>query len=204
MASDSFRRCSNRRRFTVPVTITWPASMAVTFVMGTNMRRRGGTSTTSPVRRGGLSDTQNDDGITHLSDLIARGRTAQACRRPKRGWCSPSWGSATVVAERSCRVDAERIGKGRCDVRRFLRHRPACPPPAPMWCGWVWPLSRSVADDRAARPSWPLRFGDASSEVASRGVVMALGGVRSVLDQAGDPATVIRVSSWLHFNVIPR
>ena len=55
MASDSFRRCSNRRRFTVPVTITWPASMAVTFVMGTKMRRRGGTSTTSPVRRGGLS-----------------------------------------------------------------------------------------------------------------------------------------------------
>ena len=47
-------RCSNRRRFTVPVTMTCPVSMAVTFVIGTKMRRRGCTSTTRPVSLGGF------------------------------------------------------------------------------------------------------------------------------------------------------
>jgi len=46
-------RCSNRRKFTVPVTMIWLASIVVTLVMGTKIRRRGGTSTTSPVKRAG-------------------------------------------------------------------------------------------------------------------------------------------------------
>jgi len=50
--SVSLGRCSNRRMLTSPVVITCPASSEVTRVMGTNTRRRPGTSATSPITRG--------------------------------------------------------------------------------------------------------------------------------------------------------
>jgi hypothetical protein len=56
---DSVARCSNRRRLTSPVVITWPASMLVTRVIGRNTRRRPGTSTSSPTARGPVSWVPN-------------------------------------------------------------------------------------------------------------------------------------------------
>ena len=50
--SVSVGRCSKRRMLTRPVVMTWPASMEVTRVIGTKIRRRPGTSTTRPRTRG--------------------------------------------------------------------------------------------------------------------------------------------------------
>ena len=51
--STSPGRCSKRRRFSRPLTTTPPASIEVTRVIGTKMRRRGCTSSTRPMMRGG-------------------------------------------------------------------------------------------------------------------------------------------------------
>ena len=45
-------RPSNRRRLTTPLVTTEPGSMEVIRAIGTNIRRRGATSTTNPVTIG--------------------------------------------------------------------------------------------------------------------------------------------------------
>ncbi len=78
----SVGRCSKRRTLSTPVVMTWPESMPVTRVMGRKIRRRVGSSTTSPRTRGGLRPTRS---------MTTRSRT-----RPT--W-SPA-GSNTAMPER--------------------------------------------------------------------------------------------------------
>jgi hypothetical protein len=56
----SVGRCWNRRMLTRPVVMTWPASIEVTRVIGTKMRRRPGTSTTRPSTRGSSGPSRRD------------------------------------------------------------------------------------------------------------------------------------------------
>ena len=54
--------------------MTWPASTAVTRVIGRKMRRRGGTSTTRPRTRGGCAvDPQRDHDVADPPDLVTVG-----------------------------------------------------------------------------------------------------------------------------------
>ena len=72
--SSSPGRCSNRRRLSRPLTTTPPASIEVTRVMGTKMRRRGWTSSTSPMIRGGRgAGAQRGDDVADLAELVAAG-----------------------------------------------------------------------------------------------------------------------------------
>ena len=108
---------------------------AVTRVIGRKIRRRGGTSTTSPSTRGGLvSDAQRDDDVAHPPDLVAVGvedgdparramktlvAVAHKVRGYRRPWRPGDW--PEVVDVFGAGVGAVNGGGGGARVARAVR-----------------------------------------------------------------------------------
>ena len=75
-------RCSKRRRFSRPLTTTPPASIDVTRVIGTKIRRRGCTSRTRPMMPWRpRSRSQGGDDVANLAELVAAGVEDRSTRQ---------------------------------------------------------------------------------------------------------------------------
>ena len=154
----SVGRCSKRRRLTRPVVMTCPASIAVTRVIGTKIRRRGLDLDDEPehARRLG-ADAQGHDDVADPPDLVAvgvedgdPGQARDEDPSSRRSWASGYRGAGVrqvVSAPRWTRSSApvgrsEEPAAGVLDVRSRsgVGRRPARRTGGSLACAVIWLL----------------------------------------------------------------
>ena len=160
----SAARRSKRRMLTTPVVMTWPGSTAVTRVMGRNIRRRIGTSTTRPFTRAGRSPVRRMDTTTSRMRPTwspPGSKTVTPARRAMKTFDAP-----LTVRKASAPRPADRFAPRRA-VGAAGQGRPGGSVGSPAWSAWSttsstcsptrpsrgtrWPWSRAPTDWRPAQ-----------------------------------------------------